>query len=53
MLPYQEDKKLEDLLEGLFGDNELTSEDIVVLEWPNGLFFLFTCCSYSYGGYSN
>ncbi len=52
MLPYQEDKKLEDLLESLFGDDELTSEDIVVLGRPNGPRLLSACCSHSYGGYS-
>ena len=51
MLPYQEDRKLEKLLEELFSDdNELSSDGITILSGlvapifsPSG-----SCCKYSY-----
>ena len=53
MLPYQEDKKLEKLLESLFGDDdELTPDDVAVLWWPIGPGPLYACCSWSYTAYS-
>lgn len=53
MLLYQEDRKLEDLLESLFvDDDESTLDDISVLSWPIGLMRPFTsCCTYSYSSY--
>jgi len=53
MLSYQEDKKLEKLLESLFGDSELTPDDVEVLWWPIGPGPLTSCCTYSYAAYSD
>ena len=53
MLPYQEDKKLEKLLESLYGNNDESAlEDIVVLNDPVFFGLLSACCSYSYTCYS-
>ena len=55
MLPYQEDKKLEKLLEDLFlDDDESTLDDIAVLGWPiNPILLPFSgnCCNYTYANY--
>ncbi len=52
MLPYQEDRKLEDLLDSLFkGDDGSTLEGVVVLNWPSLLISFSNCCTYSYGSY--
>ena len=55
MLPYQEDWKLEKLLEELFSDdNELTGDGITVLNGSIGPFFSPSgnCCRYTYINYS-
>ena len=53
MLSYQEDKKLEKLLESLFrDDDELTLDDVEILWWPIGPGPFTACCTYSYAGYS-
>ena len=45
-------EKLEKLLESLFADDdELTPEDIVVLNGPTISYLSPDCCSYSYTGY--
>jgi hypothetical protein len=49
MLPYQEDRKLEKLLESLFGDD---SDDVEVLWLPIGPYSSTACCSLSYANYS-
>ena len=52
MLPYQEDRKLEKLLESLFVDDESTLDDVAILYWPIGLIEPFiNCCGYSYSSY--
>jgi len=53
MLPYQQDRKLEKLLENLFGDDdESTLEDVGILRLP-GLPRPFTsCCNYNYGSFN-
>jgi hypothetical protein len=51
MLPYEDGKKLEKLLERLFGDDESTPEDVVVLRGPIPPIKPFACCSNSYGSY--
>ena len=54
MLPYEEGRKLENLLGTLFGDgDEAMLEDIVVLNEPFRLIILTSeCCSYNYAGYN-
>ncbi len=54
MLSYQEDMKLETLLEELFSDDdELTSDGIEVLSRSIGPMLLLSgnCCRYNYTGY--
>lgn len=52
MLPYQKDGKLEDLLDSLFKDDDVsTLEGVVVINWPSLLISFRNCCSYSYGSY--
>lgn len=54
MLSYQEDRKLEDLLEELFSDDdELTSNGVAVLGWAIGPIFspFRACCRYNYTSY--
>lgn len=54
MLLYQEDKKLEKLLEELFSDdNELTSDGITVLNGSIDPIFSpsCVCCSYNFTCY--
>jgi hypothetical protein len=52
MLPYQEDgKRLEQLLEKLFDDDESTPEDVGILKKPGRPGPRSDCCTYSYGGY--
>ena len=54
MLPYQEDgKKLEELLEKLFVDNESTPEDVKVWRGSSSVGTLGNCCNYSYGSYDD
>jgi hypothetical protein len=51
MLPYQKDgKKLEELLDSLFGDNdESTPEDVTVTKKPiRPPVILTSCCTYNY-----
>ena len=52
MLPYQEaGKKLENLLEKLFrDDDELARDDLVVIKRPGPRPFS-NCCTYSYGSF--
>ena len=54
MLPYQEDAKLEILLEELFSDDdELTADGVGVLSKSIDPMLLLSsdCCRYSYTGY--
>lgn len=52
MLPYQENRKLEELLGSLFKDDDgSTLEGIVILNWPGLPVPFSNCCSYSYGSY--
>lgn len=53
MLLYPEGKKLEELLEELFSDdNELASDDITVLSWSDPIILPFgNCCKYNYINY--
>lgn len=53
MLLYPEGKKLEELLEELFSDdNELASDDITVLSWSDPIILPFgNCCKYNYTNY--
>ena len=50
MLPYQGDRKLEELLESLFDD--AVSEDIVVWSGPGKRRIFTDCCMYSYTNYA-
>jgi hypothetical protein len=49
MLPYQGDRKLEELLESLFDD--AISESIVVWNGPCKKKVFTNCCMYSYTNY--
>ena len=51
MLPYQEDRELETLLESLFEDDD--DNDIVILGGPIRRPVPFSCCTLSYGSYSD
>lgn len=52
MLPYEDGKKLEKLLEKLFeDDDESTPEDVVVLRRPIPPIEPFGCCSNNYSSY--
>jgi hypothetical protein len=49
MLPYQGDRKLEELLESLFDDT--ISEGIVIWSGPGKKRLLTNCCTYNYTDY--
>jgi hypothetical protein len=49
MLPYQGDRKLEELLESLFDDT--ISEGIVIWSEPGKKIVFTNCCMYSYTNY--
>ena len=49
MLPYQGDRKLEELLESLFDD--AISEGIVVWSGPGKRKLFTNCCTYNYTNY--
>ena len=57
MLSYQEDRKLERLLEELYlDDNELAEDDIVIVGWPIIPILLPSsgnCCTYNYASYNS
>jgi hypothetical protein len=50
MLPYQRDRKLEELLDSLFDD--AVSEGIVVWNGPGKKMVFTNCCMYSYTNYA-
>ncbi len=54
MLPYQEDKKLERLLEELYlNDEELAEDEVTIVGWPIIPILPFgNCCSYNYGNWA-
>ena len=56
MLSYQEDRKLERLLEELYlDDNELAEDDVVIVGWPIApipMPFSYSCCTYNYTNYN-
>ena len=49
MLPYQGDRKLEELLESLF--DEAISEGIMIWSGPGKKRLLTNCCTYNYTDY--
>ncbi len=56
MLSYQDDRKLERLLEELFSDDDdLTSDGIIILNRSIGPIFSpsANCCSLNYSNYSS
>jgi hypothetical protein len=53
MLPYQQDRKIEKLLENLFGDDdESTLEDVGILRLPGLPRPSYSCCTYNYASFN-
>ena len=54
MLPYQDDRKLEKLLEELFLEDDEAADDVMIVGWPISPILLpssVDCCTYNYTNY--